>query len=47
MGRLFTGIEAERKFFDIACERIENAQRQAPLIPLHSTPVGEQQRLEL
>jgi len=22
------GIEIERKYFDIACERIENAQRQ-------------------
>lgn len=29
MGRKFIGIEIERKYFDIACERIENAQRQA------------------
>jgi len=28
MGRKFTGIERERKYFDIACERIENAYRQ-------------------
>jgi site-specific DNA-methyltransferase (adenine-specific) len=27
-GRKFTGIEIEPKYFDIACERIENAQRQ-------------------
>jgi DNA modification methylase len=28
LGRKFVGIEIERKYFDIACERIENAQRQ-------------------
>jgi site-specific DNA-methyltransferase (adenine-specific)/modification methylase len=28
LGRKFIGIEIERKYFDIACERIENAQRQ-------------------
>jgi len=27
-GRKFIGIEIEPKYFDIACERIENAQRQ-------------------
>lgn len=31
MGRKFIGIEREAKYFDIACERIENAQRQASL----------------
>lgn len=31
LGRKFIGIEIERKYFDIACERIENAQRQARL----------------
>ena len=30
-GRKFIGIEIERKYFDIACERIENAQRQERL----------------
>lgn len=30
-GRRFIGIERERKYFDIACERIENAQRQRRL----------------
>lgn len=29
LGRSFIGIEREPKYFDIACERIENAQRQA------------------
>lgn len=28
LGRSFIGIEIDRKYFDIACERIENAQRQ-------------------
>jgi DNA modification methylase len=28
LGRRYTGIEIEPKYFDIACERIENAQRQ-------------------
>jgi DNA modification methylase len=32
LGRKFIGIEIERKYFDIACERIENAQRQDRLI---------------
>ena len=31
MGRSFVGIEREPKYFEIACERIENAQRQASL----------------
>ena len=29
--RSFIGIEIEPKYFDIACERIENAQRQERL----------------
>jgi DNA modification methylase len=28
LGKIFTGIERERKYFDIACQRIEDAQRQ-------------------
>lgn len=28
LGRKFIGIEIEERYFDIACERIENAQRQ-------------------
>ena len=31
LGRKFIGIERERKYFDIACERISNTQRQQPL----------------
>ena len=31
MGRKFIGIELESRYFDIACERIENAQRQQAL----------------
>lgn len=31
MGRDFIGIEREAKYFDIACKRIEDAQRQADL----------------
>jgi DNA modification methylase len=29
LGRKFIGIEIERRYFDIACERIDNAYRQA------------------
>ncbi len=32
-GRRFIGIEIDRAAFDIACERIENAYRQAPMFP--------------
>ena len=31
MGRKFIGIEREPKYFEIACQRIENAQRQTSL----------------
>ena len=33
LGRKFIGIELEPKYFDIACRRIEDAYRQAPLFP--------------
>jgi DNA modification methylase len=32
LGRQFIGIERERKYFEIACRRIEDAQRQGRLI---------------
>lgn len=32
LGRSFIGIEIEPKYFDIACRRIEDAQRQGRLI---------------
>ena len=31
--RKFVGIEREERYFQIACERIENAYRQAPMFP--------------
>ncbi len=33
LGRKFIGVEIERRYFDIACERIDQAQRQARLFP--------------
>lgn len=33
LGRKFIGIEREVKYFDIACRRIEDAQRQARIFP--------------
>ena len=44
LGRAFIGIEREPRYFDIACRRIEDAQRQAPLIP-HEQPKQEQEAL--
>lgn len=32
-GKAFTGIERERRYFDIACERIARAQAQGQLLP--------------
>jgi DNA modification methylase len=48
LGKAFTGIERERKYFDIACERIARAQAQGTLLPLHE-PAAEavQHGLEL
>ena len=31
MGRTFTGVEREPKYFEIACKRIEDAQRQVTM----------------
>lgn len=47
LGKEFTGIERERKYFDIACERISRAQAQGSLIPLEQTHVAEQQAMDL
>ncbi len=44
LGKSFTGIERERKYFDIACERIARAQAQGQLIP-HEAPVQTQEAL--
>jgi site-specific DNA-methyltransferase (adenine-specific)/modification methylase len=38
LGRKFIGIEIEPKYFDIACERIENAYRQGRLLEDAPTP---------
>ena len=47
LGLRFIGVEIHRPYFDEACRRVEDAQRQAPLIPLDSTPVAVQQVMEL
>ena len=44
LGRKFTGIERERKYFDIAVDRIRRAQAQGQLIP-HETPKQTQEAL--
>lgn len=38
LGRSFIGIEIERKYFDIACERISRAQAQGRLLPPEPAP---------
>ena len=43
MGRKFIGIEREQKYFDIACQRIENAQRQTSLFE----PAPKQEQIGL
>jgi len=40
MARSFIGIEREPKYFDIACRRIEEAQKQAALFP-HEEPAAK------
>ena len=47
VGKAFTGIERERRYFDIACRRIEQAQAQGQLLPPDPTAVAVQQSLEL
>jgi DNA modification methylase len=45
MGKHFTGIERERKYFDIACERIARAQAQGQLLPPEQKPAAVQEAL--
>jgi DNA modification methylase len=45
MGKAFTGIERERKYFDIACERIARAQAQGQLLPPAEKPASVQEAL--
>lgn len=42
MGRKFIGIEREPKYFDIACERISNAQKQQTLFEPVAKPEQQQ-----
>lgn len=47
LGLKFYGIEIERRFFDMACERIAIAQAQGQLLPPEPAAVAVQQTLEL
>lgn len=47
LGKAFTGIERERKYFDIACERISRAQAQGQLFEPESAALPTQQAMEL
>lgn len=44
-GRAFVGIERERKYFDLACERISRAQAQGQLLPPEPKPAAVQEAL--
>ena len=46
-GRAFVGIERERRYFDIACERISRAQAQGQLIPFEAPAAAEQIGMDL
>lgn len=46
MGLSFVGIERDPAYFEIACRRIEEAQRQQPLIP-HEPPKAEQMEISV
>ena len=45
LGLRFVGIELHRPYFDIACRRIDDAQRQAPLLPPEPAPEPVQEGL--
>ena len=45
--KAFTGIERERKYFDIACERIARAQAQGQMFAPESAALPTQQAMEL
>jgi len=47
LGRRFIGIEIEPKYFDIAVERITNAQRQTSLLDGHDTVTRSYEQLEI
>ena len=45
LGLRFVGMEVHRPYFDEACRRIEDAQRQAPLLPPENPPEPVQEGL--
>jgi site-specific DNA-methyltransferase (adenine-specific)/modification methylase len=45
MKRAFIGIELEREYFDLACRRIEEAQRQTDFLPPMMPAISEQSAL--
>ena len=45
LGLKFVGVEIHRPYFDEACRRIEDAQRQAPLLPPEKPPEPVQEGL--
>jgi DNA modification methylase len=47
LGRKFIGIEIEPKYFDIACERIENAQRQQPMFDAYDATDRSHEQVRL
>jgi site-specific DNA-methyltransferase (adenine-specific)/modification methylase len=48
LGRKFVGIEIEPKYFDIACHRIDEAQRQGDMLrDIPPAPKPEQKALDL
>lgn len=47
LGRRFVGIEIEPKYFDIACRRIEQAQKQADLFIAPPAPARAEQEAML
>jgi site-specific DNA-methyltransferase (adenine-specific)/modification methylase len=46
-GRRFVGIERERRYFDVACERISRAQAQGTLLPPEPAQAPKQHGLAL
>ena len=46
-GKSFVGVERDRKYFEMACERISRAQAQGQLLPPEPAAVAVQQTLEL
>jgi DNA modification methylase len=47
LGRKFIGIEIEPKYFEIACERIENAQRQTSLLDDYDAVTQSYEQLKM